>query len=331
MPINTTIESLSQTPALNGPDGSVDPPSSLDDQQRYHGSFIAKLRDGVGFSANAINTAIGYTPVQRGGYAGQGSNPIRIGWNATISKLTVAVDENGFSNKWPIDVTGKADTAGTADNSNQLGGLAPIFYVRNTNTANTLGFRWDAGSNYLINSVDGNEFGGVWPIRIHWVNVVSRPTNVSAFANDVGYATLGTVNDNFVARRDDIYAAGRVGNSGRLLFGGGELQWSGFIVSDVKYKINIKPTKEDSLSKLRSVNWVEFDFIESAPLAGGTHRRLGFIAQQAQSVDQTYVKDIEGTLYPDNEMLLYAALHAVAQAGDKIAALEARVSELEAK
>ena len=45
MSVNTTLAELSTTPANNGPDGAVDPPSMLDDAIRYHGAFIAKIRD----------------------------------------------------------------------------------------------------------------------------------------------------------------------------------------------------------------------------------------------------------------------------------------------
>lgn len=45
MAVNTTLAGLSQTAASNGPDGGADPPSALDDALRYHGAFIAMLRD----------------------------------------------------------------------------------------------------------------------------------------------------------------------------------------------------------------------------------------------------------------------------------------------
>lgn len=45
MPVPTLITDLSTTAALNSPDGSIDIPSSLDDYQRAHASFIAQLRD----------------------------------------------------------------------------------------------------------------------------------------------------------------------------------------------------------------------------------------------------------------------------------------------
>lgn len=50
MTINTTLAGLSQNPALNGPDGAADLPSQYDDAIRNQGSFIAQLRDGVGFT-----------------------------------------------------------------------------------------------------------------------------------------------------------------------------------------------------------------------------------------------------------------------------------------
>ncbi|APW37662.1 hypothetical protein RD110_11040 [Rhodoferax koreense] len=45
MAVQTTLASLSTNAALNGPDGASDPPSTLDDAIRYHGAFIATLRD----------------------------------------------------------------------------------------------------------------------------------------------------------------------------------------------------------------------------------------------------------------------------------------------
>ena len=109
MPIVTDITKLSQTAASNGPDGSVDPPSSLDDQDRYLGSFIAMLRDGVGFTAGAPIVALGYTPVRQGGNStGTTANMVSIGYNPTLGKIVCAIDTNQFANKWPIDTTGDA-------------------------------------------------------------------------------------------------------------------------------------------------------------------------------------------------------------------------------
>ena len=132
MAYNTDIATISQTPALNGPDGT-DLPSTLDDAIRYSISFTAKLRDGVGFSAGAIVAGLGYTPVVRGGIAGTDTNAVNIGYNPTLSKMVVASNGNSFSNTWPIDITGNAATstnATTAANANALGGSGSAEYVR---------------------------------------------------------------------------------------------------------------------------------------------------------------------------------------------------------
>jgi hypothetical protein len=56
MAVNTTLAGLSQTAASNGPDGTTDAPSTLDDAIRYALSFTAQLRDGNGFTAGAISS-----------------------------------------------------------------------------------------------------------------------------------------------------------------------------------------------------------------------------------------------------------------------------------
>ena len=101
MALITDITKLSQAPELNGPDGAVDPPSSLDDQDRYLGSFIAKLRDGVGYSAGAAVAALGFTPVRQGTGPSQLPNTVSIGWSAA-GKLYCSVDGNaaGKCGRW---------------------------------------------------------------------------------------------------------------------------------------------------------------------------------------------------------------------------------------
>jgi hypothetical protein len=50
MALYSTLASLSQTAASNAADGSVDAPSTIDQQTNLLASFIAQLRDGVGFT-----------------------------------------------------------------------------------------------------------------------------------------------------------------------------------------------------------------------------------------------------------------------------------------
>jgi len=57
----TTLASLSQTAGANAADGSTDAPSTIDQQTNSLASFIAQLRDGVGFSNGVRGAASGST------------------------------------------------------------------------------------------------------------------------------------------------------------------------------------------------------------------------------------------------------------------------------
>ena len=59
MTVTTNLAACSQTVSANGPDGAVDPPSTLDDAIRYALSFIAQLRDTkAALGANGDITAL---------------------------------------------------------------------------------------------------------------------------------------------------------------------------------------------------------------------------------------------------------------------------------
>jgi len=98
---------LSTTPASNYPSGT-DAPSVLDDVQRVHGSFIAKIRDlvgletgtyvpatartNMGFAASGANTDI--TSVSAAGFAFSGAGGFTV--NSTTSINTkIALKDNG--------------------------------------------------------------------------------------------------------------------------------------------------------------------------------------------------------------------------------------------
>jgi len=72
---------LSQTAASNYPQGS-DSPSTLDEVQRAHGSFIALLRDGKGLSNPTTLASAGTTDI-----GGQNSLFVEISGTATITSL----------------------------------------------------------------------------------------------------------------------------------------------------------------------------------------------------------------------------------------------------
>jgi hypothetical protein len=81
MPIPSLITDLSQTAASNYPQGS-DSPSTLDDTQRAHGSFIAQLRDGKGFTNPVVLASGGTTDI-----GGQNSQFVEISGTTTITSF----------------------------------------------------------------------------------------------------------------------------------------------------------------------------------------------------------------------------------------------------
>ena len=51
--------------------------------------------------------SLGFTPVQQGGGAGQGTNKLRIGWGPNT--LLLQVDSTNFGSTWPINISGTAN------------------------------------------------------------------------------------------------------------------------------------------------------------------------------------------------------------------------------
>jgi hypothetical protein len=91
MSVNTTLAGLSQTAASNGPDGSVDPPSTIDDSVRYALSFIASLRDGKGFTTPAVLASASTTDI-----GAQNSLGVEISGTTTITSFGTAYNGPRF-------------------------------------------------------------------------------------------------------------------------------------------------------------------------------------------------------------------------------------------
>ena len=95
--------------------------------------------------------------------------------------------------------------------------------------------------------------------------------------------------------------------------------------SDMRLKMNITDTAEDSLAKVKALKFKQFDWRDS-----GAHQKLGLIAQQAKLIDPDFVYQPPGdTLDPDKSpmmfdqhALLFAALHSIQQLSARVEALE---------
>ncbi|KVG96356.1 hypothetical protein WS83_03075 [Burkholderia sp. MSMB2042] len=100
-------------------------------------------------------------------------------------------------------------------------------------------------------------------------------------------------------------------------------------VSDMRLKTNIAPTQEDSLGKVNALAFKQFDWRRD-----GKRQSLGLIAQQAKTVDESFVYRPPGdTLDPttspltlDTNALLLTALHAIQQLSAEVSTLKAQLA-----
>ena len=120
MPVPTAITDLSTTAASNYPAGT-DSPSTLDDVQRAHASFIAQLRDGSGFTAGAL-IALVTAPTElasvNGGQLAGLRNRIINGGMQVAQRGNVALANNtqvyGGADRWICAIGNFTTASGTA-------------------------------------------------------------------------------------------------------------------------------------------------------------------------------------------------------------------------
>jgi hypothetical protein len=135
MALFSTLQSLSQTPSGNAPDGATDAPSTIDDQMRSLASFIAIERDGghqwgatVGGTANAITITVnGVSSLVAGQTfkfvaAGANTGAVTLNVNSTGAKN---VNKHGTSALVAGDIAALSTVTVTYDGTNfQLAGVA---------------------------------------------------------------------------------------------------------------------------------------------------------------------------------------------------------------
>lgn len=353
MAINTDIATISQNAALNGPTGS-DPVSTGDDAIRYALSFIAKLRDGVGYTAGAIVAGLGFTPTRQGGLSsGSAVNTVSFGYNAGLARLVCAVDANQFSNRWPIDVDGPARSV-------RSGGAGVEIQFDWTATGATPAYAW------CTTGGSGNSFVvALSSLSVGSATNATNATNATTAASCSGNAATATTASNSNAL-GGVAAASYVqkgpgncvtvegprntGVTGRAIpntdsrvnyfsISGSdlivEIDGTTFAIqkstpSDERLKKNIRPTVADSAAEIDALDFKAFDYTDLATLFGGQSREVGVIAQQAEKIRPGWVKEIGEYKQLDTEAMLMSALHAIQQQGRTIAALTARVEALEA-
>jgi hypothetical protein len=113
-------------------------------------------------------TALGFTPVQQGGGAGQGTNKVYIGWGGG-SQLLLQIDSTNFGSTWPL-------TASTASALTTAGGSAASYAARAWVYFSAIGATGIGGSG----NVSSVAYNGVGDYTV----------NFSTAMQDTGYATL---------------------------------------------------------------------------------------------------------------------------------------------
>ena len=89
---------------------------------------------------NLKQNNLGFTPVEQGGFAGVGSNKIRIGWG-TGAVLRLRVDASDYGQNWPIDIRG------TANNADNFGSMSVATWQNFVQANSWPGVSWSDGTN----------------------------------------------------------------------------------------------------------------------------------------------------------------------------------------
>lgn len=223
---------------------------------------------------------------------------------------------------------GNAATAGVAANANALGGRAVGEFVRRVST-NEFALGWDGAR------INGFVDGGNQVFRTNWANVDGRPTDLASFSNGPGYVTrygnalvdVGAPDNSGVVGRAIPNTDFRIGYINVIPGGlgvivdGAAYSW-GINASDERLKENIRPTTEDSISKIQALEFKAFDFKPSAKLFAGISRKSSLTAQQAESVDPDWVTNHGDYKQLNLETILTSVAHALQQALIRIEELE---------
>jgi hypothetical protein len=102
-----------------------------------------------------------------------------------------------------------------------------------------------------------------------------------------------------------------------------------YFTSDERKKTNITPTQTDSLSKICSINFVDFNYREGNGFDVNTRFTSGVTSQNLLAIDPLWVNEMpdeDKTLFPNTNTLLTDALHAIAQLNAKVKELEAKIA-----
>lgn len=312
MPVPTLITDLSTTAASNFPSGG-DSPANLDDVQRAHASFIAKLRDESATIATAqtlTNKTLTSPVLSNPSYSGATANG---GTVTTIDINGGTVDGTAIGGTTPaagtfttLSATGALTTAGLKeDASGNLGlGVTPSAWITTNLKAlsvveGSLSFEainaFTSLTQYAYQSTSNNTTGwllkqtGVGPIQYQQRNGIGH----------VWRAAPGGAAGAQVAWTDHMTldASGNLtpGADGTQSFGSTSLRWSqvwctagAFNTSDARLKtgVTLLSDTEKQAAAQFSREIGTFQWLDAVALKGPENARhhVGFTVQRAQEI-----------------------------------------------
>lgn len=308
---------------------------------------------GATISANVENRAQAWANTRQANLGYQPCANLRadmIYWGWTGSALDLQINGTYFGAILPTNISGRAGVATSADNANAVGGFANwayqddatngpyLLYTNGSNTRTAL----TKPGNLNVNSAVTASFASSSGSCSGNAATASTASNSNALGGQgVGYF-INNGGTSVVNIRNNSYIQLIAGISG---FGD---VWWGVNVSDERLKQNIAPTKEDSLSKIKAIDFVEYQFKrlegEMQIDDGRTHKN-GLIAQQIEKIDPHWVAEHGTYKQPDQYALQMDSMHAIKQLdaivekltalietqANYIVAIEDRLSALEAK
>ncbi|TXH52832.1 MAG: hypothetical protein E6Q97_14695 [Desulfurellales bacterium] len=118
-----------------------------------HNHVISNI-DGLQAALDEKQNALGFTPVQQGGGAGQLSNKVHIGWDSS-SNLLVQVDATNFGSNWPINISGAAAKLATARSIALAGDVSGSATFDGSSNISITATVIDDSHSHVISNVDG--------------------------------------------------------------------------------------------------------------------------------------------------------------------------------
>ncbi len=257
-------------------------------------SGLGKLQKQISDANTTIGTkqdSLGYTPVQQGTGAGQGTNTVRVGWSA--SGLLLHIDATDFANSWPISISKNAATATKLATARTINGV-PFDGTANIDVGGAYdpgdlieagryidfhsvanGYDYDVRFDVVAGAAQGQGSLNIYGQRLNLGNTSGTPGTLILKGNQATY-DYGAVHDSNGAFNISRYTkAGSwdaslfyMNSSGAATFAGG------VTATSFTGPLTGNASSATKLATARAINGVAFDGTADISIAAGETGRL---------------------------------------------------------